>query len=45
MVYRKGERQVDLVGTTQAQSRWSGYAAVITGIAVLLEALGMDFPD
>ncbi|SEN59373.1 hypothetical protein SAMN05443254_109268 [Bradyrhizobium sp. OK095] len=44
MVFLKNGRKVDLVGTTANQSRWSGYAAIVTGIAVLLQALGMAPP-
>jgi hypothetical protein len=45
MVFRKGGHQIDLVGTTERQSNWSGYAAVVTGVAALLQALGMALPD
>ena len=41
MVFRKNGRQIDLVETTATQSRWSGYAAFVTGLAVLFQALGM----
>ncbi|MHC4043575.1 hypothetical protein [Bradyrhizobium sp. 23AC] len=44
MLYIRNGRKVDLVGTTANQSRWSSFAAVITGIAVLLQALAMRLP-
>lgn len=44
MVFTKNGRQVDLVGTAANQSRWSSYAAIVTGIAVLLQALAMRLP-
>lgn len=45
MVFIKNGRRVDLVGTTANQSCWSGYAAIVTGIAVLLQAVGMWLPS
>ncbi|WP_334520751.1 hypothetical protein [Bradyrhizobium sp. AZCC 2230] len=44
MVFLRNGRKVDLVGTTANQSRWSAYAAAVTGIAVLLQGVGMKLP-
>jgi hypothetical protein len=44
VVVTKDGRKVDLVGTMASQSRWSGYAAVVTAAAVLLQTLGMTLP-
>ncbi len=39
MIFTKNGRKIDLVGTTANQSRWSAYAAIATGIVVLLQAI------
>lgn len=44
MLFTKNGRKVDLVGTFANQSRWSSYAAAVTEVAVLLQALGMRLP-
>ncbi|WOH70661.1 hypothetical protein RX330_20400 [Bradyrhizobium sp. NDS-1] len=39
MIFTRNGRKIDLVGTTANQSRWSAYAAIATGIVVLLQAI------
>lgn len=38
MVISKNGRLYDVSGTAQAQSKWSGYAAIAAGVAALLQA-------
>jgi len=41
MVIQKDDRKYDVTGTAQAQSRWSGYAAVAVAAAAVLQGLAL----
>jgi hypothetical protein len=45
MVILKNGRMFDVTGTTEAQSRWSAYAAIAEAAAATLQALSLFLKD